>query len=221
MIFISVPNEYLDQINKRLASVTLTISNEVKAAFREIPREHFVREQDRKNAYRDTPLQILSGQTISAPHMYAMMFAKELLNPCSNMHVLEIGTGSGYGAALLGKIVSPGVVISIERHEDLVEFSRENIEKVSMRNIEILSGDGTVGIPGMKFDRIIVTATGPKLPPALLDQLKPDGIIIIPIEKNRDQWLWKITLDKTGAPRYTKSLRVVFVPLIGEHGYPK
>ena len=204
-----------------MQSVNLTISDKVFAAFQQVPREYFVREDDKKNAYIDSPLGIAAGQTISAPHMYAMMLAQELLNPMENMSILEIGAGSGYGAALLGKIVFPGKVISIERHEPLVGFAMQNLQKVGIDNVDIRLGDGTLGCSGQKFDRIIVTATGPKLPPALLSQLNPDGIIVIPIEESRQQWLWKITLDETGKPRYERSLRVVFVPLVGEHGYSK
>jgi protein-L-isoaspartate(D-aspartate) O-methyltransferase len=202
-------------------AVNLTISDAVFAAFKEVPREYFVRAGDKNNAYIDSPLAIDAGQTISAPHMYAMMLAQELLNPLENMRVLEIGSGSGYGAALIGKIVYPGKVISIERHESLVGFAKQNLLKLGLENVDIRLGDGTLGCPGQKFDRIIVTATGPKLPPALLSQLNPDGIIVMPIEESRQQWLWKITLDETGKPRYVRSLRVVFVPLVGEHGYSK
>jgi protein-L-isoaspartate(D-aspartate) O-methyltransferase len=160
--YIPVPKNFLENIQRRVQAVNLTISDSVFAAFKKVPREYFVREGDKNNAYIDSPLAIDAGQTISAPHMYAMMLAQELLNPLENMSVLEIGSGSGYGAALLGKIVYPGKVISIERHESLVGFAKQNLLKLGLENVDIRLGDGTLGCPGQKFDRIIVTATGPK-----------------------------------------------------------
>ena len=218
---ITIPFEFLERIERRVKAVNLTMSSRVFNSFKEIPREFFIKEKDIDVAYRDSPLAILDGQTISAPHMYAMMMAKELLDPLPGHSVLEIGAGSGYGAALMGYVVKPGKVYSIERHESLVEYARKNIGKTGLTNVEIIHGDGTIGIPNKKFDRIIVTASGPQLPPTLLDQLKPEGVIVIPIEKNRSQYLWKITLDNKGNPVFERSIGVIFVPLIGKHGFSK
>jgi protein-L-isoaspartate(D-aspartate) O-methyltransferase len=152
--------------------------------------------------------------------MYAMMLSEELTSLRKGMDVLEIGTGSGYGAALVAFIVNPGMVYSIERHEKLVEFAKENISQLDLKNIEIMHGDGTLGITGKKFDRIIVTAAGPKIPEALIKQLKQDGKLIMPLEETRGwQWLISAHWEDEGKLRIHKEFQVRFVPLVGKHGF--
>jgi protein-L-isoaspartate(D-aspartate) O-methyltransferase len=195
----------------------LHLSDRAWDAFRKIPRSYFV--GGRGEPYKDYPLPIPAGQTISAPHMYAMMLSEELIALKQGMDVLEIGTGSGYGAALLAYIVDPGNVYSIERHDKLVKFARENIAKLDLDNIEIIHGDGTLGVPGKMFDRILVTAAGPKIPPTLIEQLKKDGKLIMPLEENRG-YQWLITAQWKGKKFVTKKeFQVRFVPLVGQHGF--
>lgn len=217
----SVPSSYTDKLISRIKSSGLTLSDKVIEAFEYIPREYFVLEKDKNLAYRDTPLPIPAGQTISAPHMYAMMLSKELTDPQPGMRAMEIGTGSGYGAALLAYAVQPGKVITLERHAQLIEFAKQNINKLDLDNIEIIQADGTVGREGDKFDRILVTAAGPKVPRALVNQLKPDGVLVIPIEENFTQWLTRVTLDEDLNPKLDKQFQVRFVPLIGKEGFEK
>jgi len=195
--------------------MNLHLNAHVLNAFRLIPRELFVQEQDKKYAYKDTPLAIPMNQTISAIHMYGIMLSVELCDPQPGINVLEIGTGSGYGAALLAKSVEPDIVISIERHKPLVEYSRNNLKVCGIQNVEIIHGDGTLGIPGKKFDRILVTATGKKIPEPLIKQLKPDGWMIIPLLVNYNEWLCKVYLDENNELQQELLMQVRFVPLIG------
>lgn len=213
----SVPESYIGNLQKRMRYNDLHLTKDTWQAFRDVPRELFVR--SKSEAYKDYPLPIPAGQTISAPHMYAMMLSEELTAPRKGMHVLEIGTGSGYGAALLAHIVNPGMVYSIERHEKLVEFAKENISRLDLNNIKIIHGDGTVGVAGEKFDRIIVTAAGPKIPEALIDQLKEDGKLIMPLEETKG-WQWLITAYwEEGKLKINKEFQVRFVPLVGQQGF--
>ena len=191
------------------------MTDEVLETFLEIPRENFVLEKNRNNAYTDRPQPILANQTISAPHMYAMMMSRALGDPNKGMTILEIGTGSGYGAALLGHIVNPGKVYTIERHRKLVKFAESNIESVNLDNIEVIHGNGTKDIPDILFDRIIVTAAGKSLPPIYENHLKIGGKIVIPlVNENKDQWMWTFTKEEDGSLSHHRSLQVIFVPLV-------
>lgn len=210
-----VPDKFIKQIAKQMKRLNLKLSNEGWNAFKNVPREYFVRDKDQKRAYDDKPLYIESGQTISAPHMYAIMLSNELMDPSSGMNVLEIGTGSGYGAALIAKLAPDGNVITVERHKDLVDFASENLLKAGIQNVSIIHGDGTSLLFKEKFDRIIITAAGDKLPGSLLDCLTETGRIIMPIiEQNGEQWLYLITKSETSEPDFRRLIRVAFVPLI-------
>ncbi len=210
-----VPQSFINKIRHRLNQVKLDISDGVLESFIEIPRENFVLPENRKNAYTDRPQPILSNQTISAPHMYAMMMSRELGDPHKGMTILEIGTGSGYGAALLGYVVNPGNVYTIERHRKLVDFAKANIESLNLDNIEIIHGNGTKDIPDVLFDRIIVTAAGESLPPIYKDHLKVGGKIVIPlVNEINDQWIWTYTKQDDGSMSRQRSLHVIFVPLV-------
>jgi len=200
-------------------------SERVKRAMLRVPRELFVPEPYRRYAYVDTPLPIGRGQTISAPHMVALMC--ELLDLDEGMNVLEIGTGSGYHAAVIAEIIAPkgssnpGKVYSIERIPELAEFARRNLEKASYADrVVVIVGDGTLGYPEeAPYDRILVTAAAPDVPEPLLQQLKIGGKLVIPIGSKYMQYLYVI--EKTGEKeiKATKTTPCMFVPLVGKYGW--
>ncbi|WP_287586053.1 protein-L-isoaspartate(D-aspartate) O-methyltransferase [Candidatus Borrarchaeum sp.] len=208
-----------------ISSKTLKTEKVIRA-FKEVPRELFLPNSLRDNAYNDTPLPIGNGQTISAPHMCVIM--AEILDLEIGMKVLEIGTGSGYHAALIAEIVAPsdektsGHVFSIERVKKLSEFARKNIEQAKFSDrVTVIHGDGTLGYPEQApYDRILVTAAGPKIPEPLIDQLKNGGKLVIPIGGVYFfQTLILLTKDLEGKITKEKRGGVSFVPLIGEHGH--
>lgn len=211
----TIPSEFIEQILRRLKQVGLEISETVERAFTHIPREYFVPQKYRSQAYTDRPLPIASQQTISAPHMYAMMMSTGAGDPQEGFNILEVGAGSGYGAALLGYAVNPGKVYSIERHESLVTFAKSNISEVKLDNVEIIFGDGTKDIPNLKFDRIIVTAAAKSFPDVYIDHLKIGGKIVIPLcDVYNDQWIWVYTKEIDGYISKKRLMQVVFVPLV-------
>lgn len=208
-----------------ISSNTLKTEKVIRA-FKEVPRELFLPNSLRDNAYNDTPLPIGNGQTISAPHMCVIM--AEILDLEIGMKVLEIGTGSGYHAALIAEIVAPsdektsGHVFSIERVNKLSEFARKNIEQAKYSDrVTVIHGDGTLGYPEQApYNRILVTAAGPKIPEPLIDQLKIGGKLVIPIGGVYFfQTLILLTKDLEGKIKKEKRGGVSFVPLIGEHGH--
>ena len=191
-------------------------SEAVKQAFLKYPRYLFVEEKYRKYAHLDEPLPIPAGQTISAPHMVAMMLELAELKP--GMNVLEIGTGSGWNASLISELVKTDVY-TIERIPELVEFARRNLERAGVKNVHVIPGDGTLGFPPKApYDRIIVTAGAPDIPKPLIEQLKPGGKLIIPVGSYH---LWQDLLEviklKNGSIKVKNHGGVAFVPLIGEH----
>ncbi|RWB05407.1 MAG: protein-L-isoaspartate(D-aspartate) O-methyltransferase [Mesorhizobium sp.] len=190
---------------------------EILQAMREVPREAFVEPGFEEFAYEDTPLPIADGQTISQPYIVAFMIEMADVKPGD--HVLEIGTGSGYAAAVMSRIVEQ--VYTIERHPGLAETAKRRFEKLGYQNIEVRTGDGTKGWPqAAPFDAIVVTASGPGAPLALQEQLDVGGRLVIPVGDDPDlQRLLKVT--RTGAATYSEEDfgGVRFVPLIGEQGW--
>lgn len=210
-----VPVDFIRKIHRRLGQVGLEISLSVEEALYNVLRKYFVPPKYQSQAYTDHPLPIASGQTISAPHMYAMMMSVGAGDPHQGMTILEVGAGSGYGAALLGYIVNPGKVYSIERHKSLVEFARSNISDAGLNNVEIIHGDGTKDIPEMNYDRIIVTAAAKSFPEVYIDHLNIGGKIVIPLcDMNNDQWIWVYTKDDHDVISKKRLMQVVFVPLV-------
>ena len=193
-------------------------SEAVRRAFLRYPRHLFVEDRYRDYAHVDEPLPIPAGQTVSAPHMVAIMLELAELKP--GMKVLEIGTGSGWNAALIAELVKTEVY-TIERIPELVEFARRNLERSGVKNVHVFPGDGTKGFPPKApYDRIIVTAGAPKIPEPLIDQLKPGGRLIIPVGSyHLWQDLYVVTKDENGRIRKKHWGGVAFVPLIGEHGW--
>ncbi|MGH6706328.1 MAG: protein-L-isoaspartate(D-aspartate) O-methyltransferase [Sphingomicrobium sp.] len=184
-------------------------------AFRTVPREMFVAPEYQASAYSDGPLPIAAGQTISQPYIVALMIAAAEVGPEDN--VLEVGAGSGYAAAILGKVAR--VVIAIERHPTLAEEARERIAALGLANVTIVDADGTRGWPeNAPFDAILVAAAADRVPQPLLDQLQnPGGRLAIPVGgQGWSQSLIKVV--RNGAEEYqtTDLGGVRFVPLISD-----
>jgi protein-L-isoaspartate(D-aspartate) O-methyltransferase len=186
-------------------------------AFRKVPREHFVSSEYAKLAYGDHPLPIEAGQTISQPYIVALMIEAAAIG--NGDKVLEVGAGSGYAAAVIGRIARK--VIAIERQHKLVEIARERIGRLGYDNIEILEGDGTRGCPDeAPFDAILAAASGSHVPKALIDQLVGGGRIVMPIgSPGGVQELVKVTKREDGSAERENLGGVRFVPLVGQEGW--
>lgn len=189
----------------------------VLAAMRRVPRELFLAEGLDEFAYQDTPLPIESDQTISQPYIVAYM--AEALGLAGGERVLEIGTGSGYAAAVLGEIA--GEVYTVERYRNLAEAATERLSRLGYANVTVLCGDGTRGWPEhAPYDAIVVAAGGPEVPASLREQLAVGGRLVIPVGPTaRSQQLVRIT--RVAEHRYEQEelMAVAFVPLIGEEGW--
>ena len=183
----------------------------VLRAMDEVPREHFVTAGHADIAYADQALPIACGQTISQPYVVAYM--TEHLAVAPEHHVLEVGTGSGYQAAILSRLACE--VVSIERYRTLAEAARIRLTTLGYTNVEVVVGDGLAGLPEKApFDRIIVTAAAEEVPAALVDQLGEGGIMVLPLGPHDDaQVLVKLTKSKQGLAR-ENLIGVRFVPLL-------
>ncbi len=187
----------------------LSTSRVIKA-MRTIPREIFVPEWEKEHAYLDTPLEIGKGQTISAPHMVAIMC--EALDLNEGQKILEIGSGSGYHAAIVSKIIGRGKIYSIERFHSLVKKAKENLNEAGIKNVMIIEGDGSIGLPKYSpYDRIYVTCAAPSIPQPLIDQLKKGGKLLIPVGEVFSRL---ILLEKNEKIRRKDLGGCAFVPLI-------
>lgn len=183
----------------------------VLRAMEEVPRDYFVAPQMASSAFADQALPIACGQTISQPYVVAYM--TEQLNVRPRDRVLEIGTGSGYQAAVLAKLARE--VVSVERYRTLAEAARKRFDELGIRNVEVLTGDGLSGAPHhAPFDRIIVTAAAEEIPQALVDQLAPGGVMVLPLGPHAGpQELVKLTRTEEGIRR-EDLIGVRFVPLL-------
>ncbi len=188
----------------------------VAAALREVPRHLLVPEALHGQAYRDTPLPIGSGQTISAPSAVARMTQAAELN--GEERVLEIGTGSAYQAAVLARLVER--VISVERVPRLAASARRALDRLGVTNVVVHLGDGTFGRPADgPFDVILVTAAGPEVPRPLLDQLSPAGRLVGPFGARERQELLRVRRDREGGFVSERLGACRFVDLVGEFGW--
>jgi protein-L-isoaspartate(D-aspartate) O-methyltransferase len=188
----------------------------VLAAMRDTPRERFVPPEERAHAYDDRPLPIGEGQTISQPYMVAAMTAA--LAPTDSDRALEIGTGSGYQAAILGRLC--GTVISIERFSTLAARASEALRDVGAHNVSVIVGDGSLGYaPGAPYDRILVTAGAPSVPETLTAQLADGGRLVIPVGSAVLQQI-RVIVRVGSALREAEGESCVFVPLVGKFGWP-
>jgi len=190
------------------------LDERVMAAMATVPREEFVLPAYRHLAYENTPLPIAAGQTISQPLIVALM--THLLDPQPGDIVLEVGTGSGYQAAVLAGLVAQ--VYSVEIIEELATGAAGVLARLGYDNVTVRAGDGYAGWPEhAPFDGIIVTAAAPEIPPPLLQQLKPGGKLVIPVgEEHGHQELLLVEVDENGQVRERSMLPVRFVPLTGE-----
>jgi protein-L-isoaspartate(D-aspartate) O-methyltransferase len=188
-------------------------------AMRRIRREDFLPPESRSFAYEDRPLPIAEGQTISQPYVVALMAEAARVKPGD--HVLEIGTGSGYAAAVLAQVA--GHVWTVERHGALAEAARRALHIQGRENVEVRHGDGTLGWKeAAPFDAILVAAGGPQAPEALKRQLKLGGRLVMPVgDSQKRQSLVRLT--RTGPDSWSEEDLgpVAFVPLVGEHGWPE
>ena len=186
----------------------------VLAAIAAVPRELFVPDDLRRDAYADRALPIGCGQTISQPFMVATMLEALALD---GGRVLDVGTGSGYQAALLAELADE--VVTIERVPELAAQARETLARAGYGRVEVRVGDGTLGVPERApFDGIVVAAAAPAVPEALYDQLAPGGRLVVPVGTRRDQWLEVVERGEDG-PRRHRSVPCRFVPLLGSEGF--
>ncbi len=191
----------------------------VLSAMRSVPRHLFVTDDLQNEAYSDHPLPIGHGQTISQPYIVALMTLLLDVKPVDR--VLDVGSGSGYQAAVLAKL-SP-YVTTIEFVPELAELSRKNLARSGVTGVEVVQGDGSLGYPpNAPYDVILVAACAPVAPPPLLEQLSPNGRMVIPVEFNGEQFLevWRVDANGEDA-EYTRDIPVAFVPLRGQWGLQK
>jgi protein-L-isoaspartate(D-aspartate) O-methyltransferase len=192
-------------------------TKEVEKAFIEVKREDFLPENKKQYAYVDTPLEIGNGQTISAPHMVAIMV--EGLEIKEGQKILEIGAGSGYHAAIVSKLVGKtGQVFTIDRFSSLVENAKNNLNKSKIENVIVEKGDGSVGLEKFApYDRIYVTCAAPDIPQPLIDQLKDNGKLMIPVGRMVSQL--ELIEKIKGKIKRTNLGGCAFVPLVGKLGF--
>jgi protein-L-isoaspartate(D-aspartate) O-methyltransferase len=187
----------------------------VLEAIATVPREQFVAPELRRSAYDDRALPIGHGQTISQPYMVAAICAALELE--GDERVLDVGTGSGYQAAVLAELAAE--VVTVERVPELAEHARETLERAGYGRVDVRVGDGTLGVPERApFDAIAVAAAAPAVPDPLYDQLADGGRIVVPVGSLRDQWLQVVQRGPDG-PVVTRSVPCRFVPLIGSGGF--
>lgn len=190
----------------------------VLAAFRKVPREKFVPPHLQDLSYIDAPLDIGEGQTISQPYTVAAM--TELLELKPSDKVLEVGTGSGYQAAILAEIVKSGKVFTVERITSLARKAGAVIRDLGYENVEVIVGDGSRGLPRhAPFEAIIVTAAAPKIPQPLIEQLAAGGRLVAPIGGDFLQEMIRVTKNKDGSIKEERFGGYRFVPLVGEYGW--
>ncbi len=216
----------VDSLVRRLKERGYLKTEAMERALRAVPREEFVRDSSRNDAYRDSPLSIGLGQTISAPHMCVIMC--EGLELIEGLRVLEIGAGSGYHAALCAEMVAPidstnrGHIYTIEIIEGLIEFARNNLERAGYSDrVTLIHGDGGLGLPShAPFDRILVAAAAPQIPTPLTEQLASPGIMLIPVgSRGFYQELMMLRKDEDGNISERRWGGVAFVPLTGKYGF--
>jgi protein-L-isoaspartate(D-aspartate) O-methyltransferase len=193
------------------------IEPDILEAFRAVPREAFIGETHAHLAYGDHPLPIEANQTISQPYIVALMIQAAALRPGAT--VLEVGSGSGYAAAVISRIAARE--IGIERQPTLVASAREHLARLGYDNVEVVEGDGTTGWPSAApYDAIIVSASGSHVPQALVEQLIPGGRLVMPLgPPDSVQQLIRVTKGYDGSVQQSDLGAVRFVPLIGEEGW--
>jgi len=210
-------NKSREQLVNNLLKEGYIKTDKTKQAFLQVPREIFLPSHLKTQSYIDRPLEIGNGQTISAPHMVAIMC--EALNVKIGHKILEIGSGSGYHAAIVSKLVGKkGKIYTIERYSNLAEQAINNLKDTSISNVIVEIGDGSQGLKKYQpYDRIYVTCAAPSIPEPLIDQLKDYGKLLIPVG---DMYCDLKLVEKKDNKITTKGLGgCVFVPLVGKHGF--
>jgi len=184
----------------------------VEKAFKKAPRHKFVPDSQKDIAYENMPIPIMEGQTISQPIVVARM--TEWLDLKEGHKVLEIGSGSGWQSAILSHLVGDGKIYAIERHKKLANFAKKNLDKLGIKNVKIIHGDGNKGLlENAPFDRILVAAACKVVPPKLLEQLAMGGLLIAPVGDNVQSLILLKKTDK-GIEEIKKQEGYAFVPLI-------
>ena len=202
-------------VEDQLAARGIT-DQRVLDAMSRVPRELFVDERDRSRAYLDMPLRIGFGQTISQPYMVARIVEELALR--GGERVLDVGTGSGYQAAVMAELAAE--VHTIERVPELAERAREALDTAGYDRVTVHVGDGTLGLPEhAPFAAIAVAAAAPQMPPVLYEQLEPRGRLVVPVGRRRGQEL-QIVIRSPEGPAVIRSVPCRFVPLVGEGGFP-
>ena len=184
--------------------------------FRSVPRHNFVPAPYQHAAYEDRPLPIGDSQTISQPYIVALM--TQLLNVQADERILEIGSGSGYQAAILSRLAAH--VYSIERIKSLAQQAEKSLAESGVSNVTIFNQDGSLGLEEYSpFDGVLITAGAPSIPQPLIDQLKPGGKLVIPVGSRTSQVLKRLIKQADGSTEIDDLIPVVFVPLKGKHGW--
>ena len=193
------------------------LSAAVDSAMAAVPRHEFVPPDLQSYAYINRPLSIGHGQTISQPTIVAMM--TDLLDLEPGDRVLEVGTGSGYQAAVLSAVLPDGAVHTVEIVPDLARTARKRLKALGYHNVKVHTGDGYLGLPDLgPFQGIIVTAAADEVPPPLIEQLAPGGLLVMPLgSQDETQWLTVLAKDKKGDISRRVVLPVRFVPLTGDN----
>lgn len=209
-----------EDLVERLRSRGSISSGAVADAFRAVPRHAFVPDAYKDRAYEDRPLSIGEGQTISAPHMVAIMVEALDLEP--GHRVFEVGGGSGYHAAVAAEIVGPeGTVYTVERVGELARRARRTLDDRGYGGVvRVFEGDGSGGLPEQApYDRSWVAAAAPDVPEPLVQQLRRPGVLLIPVGSRSSQDLVKVEKARDGSLRRTTITSVRFVSMLGEHGF--
>ena len=208
---------------KRYTRAGYVRSQAMADAILRVPREEFMDPRYREYSYYDQPFPIPGDgrQTISAPYMYPVSY--EPLGLREGMRLLEIGAGSGYGAALARELVEEtGLVVAVEINAVTCEFARENLERAGYGDVKLVLGDGSMGYPeDAPYNAVSITAASPEVPPPLIEQLKAPGKLVGPVGGDRYTGQDMLLLEKDESGRVSKRslMKVVYVPLLGEHGW--
>lgn len=204
----------LDNLINTMKDSRFLDDSRVESAIRKTPRHEFVPTSLQEKAYDDLPMPIMNNQTVSQPSVVSRM--TEWLDVREGQKILEVGSGSGWQSAILSYLVGHGKIYSIERHSELVNFAKKNLDKLGINNVEVILGDGSIGLPKESpFDRIIITAACEKIPQSLIEQLSINGLLIAPVGEFTQSL---VLLKKTsqGVVEIKNEPGYVFVPLLGK-----
>lgn len=218
--------DYLEQRNRmidRYKRAGYIKSHRVESAIRAVSRELFMENRYKNYAYHDQPFPIPGDgrQTISAPYMYPVTY--EPLRLEKGQHFLEIGTGSGYGAAIARELVgAEGLVVSVEINPDTYRFAKKNLEAAGYDNVVLVLGDGSLGYPELApYDSVSITASTPDIPPPIYEQMNLKSRVIAPVGNPGHYGQELLLVEKNQGEITRRSLMsVVYVPLIGKYGFP-